>query len=283
LLAELLDNLETDYRIQGRRSLSQLHYHLRTVRRVLEGARAVDVDGPRLRSYVQQRLDEGAAHATINRELAAVKRALNLAKQGGLLQSVPYFPHLSEDNARQGFFEAHEVELLLMHLPDHLRDLTRFAYLTGWRKAEILGLTWDMVDMTAGVVRLPTSKNGRGRVFVLVGELLALMQRREADRMVGLRQVDYVFHRYGVPIRSFKKAWKVATRRAGLRGKVFHDLRRTAVRNLVRAGVPERVVMDMTGHRTRSVFDRYNITSPKDLREAAQRLDAYLQTHITPA
>jgi integrase len=170
-----------------------------------------------------------------------------------------------------------------MHLPDYLQHLTRFAYLTGWRKAEILGLTWEMVDMVGGTVSLPTSKNGRGRVVALVGELWALMQRRQAERTIGLRQVDYVFHRFGVPIRSFKEAWKDATRRTGLQGKVFHDLRRTAVRNLIRAGVPEKVVMDMTGHRTRSVFDRYNITSAEDVREAAQRLGAYLQTRITPA
>jgi integrase len=87
------------------------------------------------------------------------------------------------------------------------------------------------------------------------------------------RVVPHVFHRAGKPVRSFRIAFRTACRLAGCPGRVPHDFRRTAVRNLVRAGIPERVAMQMTRHKTRSVFERYNIVSPGDLREAARRLD----------
>jgi integrase len=87
------------------------------------------------------------------------------------------------------------------------------------------------------------------------------------------RIVRWVFHRNGKPIRTFKGAWKTACVNTGLPGRIPHDFRRTAVRNLVRAGVPERVAMMMTGHKTRSVFERYNIVSEADLQDAARKLD----------
>lgn len=144
----------------------------------------------------------------------------------------------------------------------------------------MLPLRWRHVDFTAGTVRLDpgTTKNGEGRVFPMTAELRALLetQRTHTDavqRECG-RIIPWVFHRHRRQILVFEKTWKTACTAAGCPGRIRHDFRRTAVRNLVRAGIPERVAIQMTGHKTRSVFERYNIVSEGDLADAARRLDA---------
>jgi integrase len=162
--------------------------------------------------------------------------------------------------------------------------LPRFAYLTGWRKGEVQGLTWRQVDLRAGVVRLEpgTTKNGEGRSFPFsdfpqLSELLH--QQREStsrfERATG-RIVPRVFHRQGLPVRSFRKAWANACAAAGVPGRLFHDLRRTAVRNLERAGVPRSWAMKLTGHKTESVYRRYAIVSEADLSAGVGKVAALL-------
>jgi integrase len=133
------------------------------------------------------------------------------------------------------------------------------------------------------VIRLrpEASKNRRGRTLVLAGELGALIDRRWHARLTAAadgttRMVPLVFHRDGEPVGDFRKAWATARETAGLQGRLFHDLRRTSIRNMVRAGVPERVAMEVSGHKTRAVFDRYNIVSEADLKAAVERTSDYL-------
>ncbi|MEE8131371.1 MAG: tyrosine-type recombinase/integrase, partial [Vicinamibacterales bacterium] len=122
-----------------------------------------------------------------------------------------------------------------------------------------------------------TTKNDDGRVFPMTDKLRHLLEEQwQVTRALATstgRICPWVFHRDGKPIRSFAKTWQTACRKAGCPGRIPHDFRRTAVRNLVRAGVPERVAMQLTGHKTRSVFERYNIVSDGDLRTAAARLN----------
>lgn len=113
-----------------------------------------------------ERLDAGAAPATINRELAALKRMFSLAVKGEQLQRMPYIEMLRENNARRGFFERAAFESVRAHLPPYAQPAATFAYLTGWRlKSEILPLQWRQVDFKAGIVRLDvgTTKNNDGR------------------------------------------------------------------------------------------------------------------------
>jgi len=224
------------------------------------------------------------ARATLNRTVSMLSQALSLAHRHGQVASRPILRQLSElGNARQGFFEADQFEAVLAHLPGHLQDFALFAYLTGWRKGEIASLTWADVDLPGRVIRLRPehSKNAQGRMLALEGELWELTERRQAAHQFTKRSQNivyfsgFVFHRQGKPISDFRKAWDRACREAGCPGKLFHDLRRTAVRNLIRAGVPQVVAMSISGHRTTSVFNRYNIVSETDLRDAQKKLQAF--------
>jgi integrase len=200
----------------------------------------------------------------------------------GRLSRVPYVSLLTEDNARQGFFERADFEAVVDHLEDPLDDFARFGYLTGWRRGEIAGLRWEMVDRSAKEVRLPTSKNGSGRVLPLEGELWDLVERRWSAREVAVsddvtKLSEFVFHRKGHPVAEFRKSWTRACKQAKVPGLLFHDLRRTAVRNMVRAGVPQSVAMSISGHKTVSMFMRYNITSEEDKRKALKSTQKYVR------
>ena len=170
----------------------------------------------------------------------------------------------------------------MAHLPDPVNDIARFAHSTGWRKGEVLPLRWEQVDRAAGEIRLRTSKNGHGRVLRLTSELAELIERRWAMREYkkdGVTHIsEFVSHQNGDPVADFRNRWAGACKQAKVPGRIFHDLRRTAVRNMVRAGVPETVAMAISGHRTRSMFDRYNIMSTADLWVAIARTQDYLAT-----
>ena len=256
------------------------------------------------------------APATVNRATQLLAQAYKLAVLRRRLSSGPVIRHLSErGNARQGFFLDIEFRALLGHLPEYLQDFTRFGYLTGWRKGEIASLRWEDVEGDVIRLRAEHSKNGEARSVTLDGELVDVMERRKAARQVktkeGVVLAAHVFHHAGEPIVDFRKTWATACCIAGLGkfvcpscrgavdaqykcincsrewerahlkyvGRLFHDFRRTAVRNMIRAGVPERVAMSVSGHKTRSVFDRYNIVSEQDLRDAMQRTQAYLTSN----
>jgi integrase len=299
---DLAKNIANDYRVNDRRSLSDMLRKVRCLTAAFGGRRAVDITTTDVRAYIAQRqaayavppckthaedqrcskCNRKTAPATIMNELAALKRMFSLARQAGELFHVPYIPRVKVDNARKGFLG--EIEYLAMReaLPDPLRPVLDFGYETSWRKQEILGLTWDRVDLRAGTVRLDTSKNDAGRLVALTDGLRATLQTLR-DRTAALEaatgtRVPWVFHRNGRRIRNFQTAWEHARVTAGLPSLVFHDLRRTGVRNMVRAGIPERVAMTISGHKTRSIFDRYNIVSEGDLREAAEKLQRYLRS-----
>jgi len=279
---QLLDAAEADYRQRQIKSLRQTLGHLKPVREHFGHTRALNVTPDRVRAYITMRQKAGLSNAKINRETEVLSRAFRLAVEEGKLVYGPRVPSLPENNARQGFFERAEVEAVLARLPEDLRDVALFAYLTGWRRSEIAGLRWEHVDRAGGEVRLLDSKNGEGRVLPLDGELAALVGRRwEAREYEGFRGErcisPYVFHRLGVPRLNFSRRWRKACRAAGLPNKLFHDFRRTAVRDLVRGGVHQSVAMAITGHKTPSVFGRYNITSRDDKLDALRRRQEYLQ------
>jgi integrase len=248
------------------------------LRTYFAGVLAVEITTTKMREFAKARLATGATPATVNRDLGALSRMFTLALQAGRLSRRPYFPRLPEGQPRQGFMEHSEYLALRCHLPAEHQDVLDFGYFTGWRRGEILSLEWRDVDRNAGVVRLrpEVSKTREGRVLVLSKPLRDLMEHRWKRRALGCL---LVFHRDGYSLEHhFEAPWRRACKAASLPGKLFHDLRRTAVRNMVRAGIPERVAMQVSGHKTRSIFDRYNIVSEADLRSAADRLASYVQS-----
>lgn len=292
---EARDDFLTDRRLNGRGPFAKLEGRIANhLTPYFGGWRMATIGAADVRSYTIRRKDAGAANGTINRELTILKRMFSLAIQGEKLLRKPHIQLLREDNVRTGFFEPDQYESLIRHLPDDIRPVIEFAYITGWRvNSEILTLQWRQVDLRAGEVRLDpgSTKNREGRVFPLTPELRGLLDRRlnvleslKADGLicpwVFFRLVAHGRHgpKRPVPIRAFRKAWKTACRAAGCPARIPHDLRRTAVRNMVRVGIPERVAMQLTGHKTRSVFERYNIVSGGDLRDACKRLEGIGET-----
>ena len=277
---DLFCMIETDYQVNGRRSLRRLRTSLTHLRRYFGRHRAADVRTDAVGRYIRDRQVEGAANATVRQELAALKRAFNLAVQSGWLPGAPHIPSLQVDNVREGFLTARDVEAVVAEIREPLRPVVRFAYLTGWRKGEILSLTWGQVDFEAGVARLEPgrTKNREGRTFpfkALPDLQVLLEQQRERTRAIEKRRgqiIPHVFHRDGDPIRTMDAAWRAACKRAGIEGAWFHDLRRSAVQNLERAGVPRSVAMKITGHKTEAVYRRYAIAESRALEEGVEKL-----------
>ena len=275
---ELAAAVVNHYIANGHRSTSDIEARYRVHLNPVFGRRkAVSISTANINAYIAKRRSQGAATGTINRELEALKRAFKLALQSKTVASMPHIPMLRETNVRQGFFTREEIDRLVSFLPDDLGRMVLFGFLTGWRLDEIQGLEWQNVDFTAGEVRLFRSKNEDGRVFPFTEEIRSILKAQP-------RKFGEIF-----PHGAFRKRWATACHKAGLPcivtpyGKhggrkikalrTFHDLRRSAAREMSRHGVPERVIMQLMGWKTRSVFDRYRIVSDGDLRDAARKLD----------
>jgi integrase len=270
-----------EYEVRQFRGPKTAEQRVKNLRRFFAGMAANAINVTIVRQYQARRIRNGAAAATVNRETAALRRMCRLAASMGLLPTIPLFPEsLPENPPRQGFFEHPEYLAVRKQLPAPYQDVLDFAYYSGWRRREITELTWEELDLAGGVIRLhpARSKTRRGRVLPISPALKEVLDRRAARRKKG---DALVFRQDGVTERDWKKAWPDACRKAGVPGRRLHDCRRTAARNLIRAGVPERVAMMLLGHSTRHIFDRYNIVNERDLSEAGHRLLHYINAQPT--
>jgi integrase len=305
-----------DYETNGRKSLhrdAKGRAYIDCVERLdafFPGYKACEIDADAVRRFQANQRSKGLSNGSVNRSVSALRRMFSMAKREGRLRDVPYFPFLKEAAPRAGFVEHADYERLFAALPDYLRVVLALGFWTGMRRAEILGLQWRQVDFIAGSITLRAgeTKNDDGRTIPIAAPLRGLLLEQRNKRQPGCDYVCFRLDRRGVArkIGNFRKIWQSRCVKLGLgkmepagetltevrsdrphakpkpkmvyQGTLFHDLRRSAVRNLVRSQVPEKVAMAISGHKTRAVFDRYNIVSENDLAKAGRQLEAYFES-----
>lgn len=284
-IEQLVDDLFRDYRINEHRSLPDVQARWRLHLKPFFGSViAAQLDSRQLECYVDSRREEHASNATINRELACLKRMYRLASQASppRVPSVPHFPHLRENNVRQGFVMPEQYANLVAHCPDlWLRAMLETAFSYGWRVGELLSLRVGQLDLVARTIRLEPgeTKNREGReVTIESGALFQLL----LHCVEGKRTEDRVFTRGDKPVRDFRRKWENLCAAAGVPGLLFHDLRRSAARNLRAAGVPQEIIMRIAGWKTSNVFRRYAIVDKTDIRAALQQLERSRQEQLEP-
>ena len=270
---ELLDDLLEHARYNAKSSTERVWRLVveSSLRPFFGHRRAAKIDTAILKEYRRKRLAEGRSDATCNRELSMLRIAFNLGRKctPPKVNLVPYFPIVAETHVRQGFLSDNQYELLRDALPDYLRPLFITGFFTGVRLGELLAIRWDQVDWKQGFITLSSAdtKTGHSRaVPILDGDMSHWLEwaRENADGCPA------VFHRDGVPIKEFRFTWRKACAAAGVPELKFHDLRRTAVRNMRRDGVPQVVRMRISGHRTDSMERRYNIVDIEDIQSAKE-------------
>jgi len=277
---ELIADVFAEYQRERRKTLRDIKMRWKKhLQPFFTRLRADDLNSDLVQRYCAKREAEGAIGPTINRELAVLKHAFHLAMKctPPKVRSCPGMPMYKESDPRTGFLEDKEYVKLARECDKvglWLRALLAVGYNFAFRKGELLSMRVRQIDLANLTIRLEagTTKNGKPRIVKMckgseVAELVTAC-------VIGKQPDDFVFTRKkNKPVKGFRRIWKTVCEDAGRPDLLFHDLRRSGVRNLIRAGVHQSVAMKISGHRTNSVFDRYNIIDEADLAEAARKLD----------
>jgi integrase len=229
--------------------------------RYFSGWQATRITTDVLRDYNAKKQAEGLDAPTVNRHFALLRRMMRLAWREGKLRELPYFPMNRENGPRKGFVTDEQFQKIRSHLPKVLWPLMTFLYFTGVRLGEALSIVWPQVDLERKEIRLEgeQTKSGRPRIAPLTDELVGMLKKQ-------FRTDGRIFDST-----NLRKAWKKAMQLAECPGLLIHDLRRSAIRNLMDEGTQTAVAMSISGHKTEAIFQRYNITTAQQAHEAMER------------
>jgi integrase len=289
--ADMKELIVDNYKKKGNKSIDVLvTVRLPHLEEHFGGWKASAITSQAIEKYQIKRLDSGAAPATINREIATLRRMFRLALKFQRVGFLPAFEMMKEDNVRKGFFEEEQLALMLDHIHPDLKNLLEIAFITGWRvESELLTRKWSHVDFDGGVLRLDVGEAKdatTGREFPFVVERLRTAFEDQRKRVEGVerkrdRIIQNVFiwttgSHAGQRIARIDVPWNEARTKSGV-DRIPHDFRRTAVRNLTRAGVPRQIAMQMVGHKTESIYRRYAIVDKPMIDLGGASLNEYFK------
>jgi len=246
-----------------------------------------------LENYQAKRLKDGAKPATVDQEIGKARAMVYKAFDNDLVggDTIKTFKRIKKmlkpgSDVRDRVLSGDEFERLLKHTTGHIKAVIMMGYFTGMRKGEILNLTWDKVDLKNRMIRLEAedTKDREKRNIPICDELYSLLLSMP-NRLHDSGQENHVFQFKGEPIRDIRSGLRRACKKAKIEygrftkgGFIFHDLRHTFNTNMRKAGVAESVIMRVTGHSTREMFDRYNTIDESDTRQAIAQMVNFIES-----
>jgi integrase len=301
-VAELIDDYLKWLAADKAKSLYDIEKALNAnVRPAFSNRLAASVTSDDLWEYRGTRKAAGRKDATINNELSYLRSAYlhGMKKQTPKkVLETPYFPIVKVENARTGFIELDGYESILGEMCDSLKPLFVLAYHSGCRKRELTNLRWSQVFFKSatrnrGFIQLApgTTKNDEGRNLPFYGDIEETLTKQKTMRDREFADCPYVLFWHtkdvvencvrlapGTEFKDFRKLWARAVKVAGYPGLLLHDLRRSAVRNMVQeCGIPEEQAMKISGHKTHEMLKRYNIVSLKGILDSGDKMDDWMK------
>jgi integrase len=273
----LLDLLIEDYKLKRKRSLWDVSLRVdKHLRSAFGEIPATQITSERLKTLVIELRDKELSEASINKILANLRRAFQLGfdHEPPIVVKIPKFPRLKENNARQGILDQETYTQLCDELTYHARLTLIIAYHTGMRRGEILSLKWSQVSLERRIIHLAEdqTKNEGARIIPIYGDMTPALE--EAYK---IRISDFVVEYKGKRVYSIKTAWNAALRRTGLPHQLLHDLRRTALTNMIKIGIPRHIAMKISGHKTESVFRRYLIGDAEQAATVGSAMEKFME------
>lgn len=295
-VGQLLWLVLDDYRIKKLRTTYEKEREIKSIILPRVGTiKAAEFGTVQIKAYIEGRLKDkrwhtpalkgqkrkkgqGVSGATINRELSTIRRAftLGLEHDPPLVSRVPKFTLLEEDNVREGLISHDDYLCLRSKLPPAARLALVIGYHTGARKGEILLIEKPHVDLKAGRIKMPgrTTKSKKPKYIPIYGDM---REEIEGALQMGDKKCSFLVQRDGAMVDDIGPAWERACKACGIPAAIFHDLRRTALTNMIEAGFSEKEAMEISGHKTAEVFRRYHIVSEKRMQKAGERLEAFMR------